>query len=194
MNKSESKYFNTALLMDQALLILLEKKDLEFITVKEICQKAGVNRSTFYLHYENIADLFQETVEMLNKEFYSSFELKDASKIIKEGNAEDGVFIREEFLGPYLDFVKKNRRVLQIVHKKPELFKNDAIYKNMSLQIFYPVLSKFNIPKDEIPYRLEYFTRGIVGIVNKWLDLNCEMPIEKIVQLIIDCVGFGIKN
>ena len=35
MNKSESKYYNTALLMDEALLLLLEKKDYEFITVKE---------------------------------------------------------------------------------------------------------------------------------------------------------------
>ena len=50
MNKSESKYYNTALLMDEALLILLEKKEYDFITVKEICEKAGVNRSTFYLH------------------------------------------------------------------------------------------------------------------------------------------------
>ena len=33
MNKSESKYFNTALLMDEALLLLLEKKDYEFITI-----------------------------------------------------------------------------------------------------------------------------------------------------------------
>ena len=194
MNKSESKYFNTALLMDQALLLLLEKKDLEFITIKEICQKAGVNRSTFYLHYENIADLFEETVEMLNKEFYNSFALKDASNIIQQGKAEDGVFIKEEFLVPYLEFVKKNKRVLQIIHKKPKLFNNDGVYKSMSLQIFYPILSKFNVQKEEIPYRLEYFTRGVVGIVNKWLELNCEMPIEKVVKLIIDCVGFGIKN
>ena len=42
MNKSESKYFNTALLMNEALLLLLEKKDYEFITVTEICKKAGV--------------------------------------------------------------------------------------------------------------------------------------------------------
>lgn len=55
MNKSESKYFNTALLMDAALLTLLEGKDLEYITVKEICEKAGVNRSTFYLHYETLS-------------------------------------------------------------------------------------------------------------------------------------------
>ena len=47
MNKSESMYYNTALLMDEALLLLLEKKEYDFITVKEICEKAGVNRSTF---------------------------------------------------------------------------------------------------------------------------------------------------
>ena len=56
MNKNESKYFNTAILFDEALIYLLEKKDIEYITVKEICNKAGVNRSTFYLHYESITD------------------------------------------------------------------------------------------------------------------------------------------
>ena len=40
MKNSESKYYNTALLMDEALLFLLEKKDFEFITIKEICAKA----------------------------------------------------------------------------------------------------------------------------------------------------------
>ena len=53
MNKNESKYFNTAILFDEALIYLLENKDIEYITIKEICNKAGVNRSTFYLHYEN---------------------------------------------------------------------------------------------------------------------------------------------
>ena len=51
MKKTESKYFYTAARMDQAFLELLEKKDMEYITVKEICETAGVNRSTFYLHY-----------------------------------------------------------------------------------------------------------------------------------------------
>lgn len=190
MNRAESKYFNTALLMDQALLLLLEKKDLEYITVKEICQKAGVNRSTFYLHYENIIDLFQETVEMLNKDFKNSFQLQDATSIIKNGKAEEAVFITEEFLVPYLNFVKKNKKILQIIHKKPALFNNDGIYKNMSAEIFFPVLAKFDVPKEEIPYRLEYFTRGVAGIVSKWVELNCETPIDKIVNLIVDCVGF----
>lgn len=73
MNKSESKYFNTALRMDEALIALLEKKDLEYITVKEICHQAGVNRSTFYLHYESIAETLDETMEMINQRFLSYF-------------------------------------------------------------------------------------------------------------------------
>ena len=52
----KSKYFNTAVRMDQAFLELLEKKDMEYITVKELCKTAGVNRSTFYLHYETMSD------------------------------------------------------------------------------------------------------------------------------------------
>ena len=44
MNKNESKYFNTAIRMDEALIMLLEKKDFEYITVKEVCEVAGVNR------------------------------------------------------------------------------------------------------------------------------------------------------
>ena len=73
MNKSESKYFNTALLMNEALLLLLEKKDYEFVTVTELCQKAGVNRTTFYLHYETMDDLLLETIEMVNKKFNDTF-------------------------------------------------------------------------------------------------------------------------
>ena len=63
MNKSESKYFNTASKMDEAFLDLLSKKDFAYITVKEICDKAGVNRSTFYLHYETVSDLLSESIE-----------------------------------------------------------------------------------------------------------------------------------
>ena len=65
MNKNESKYFNTAKKMDEALITLLEKKDFEYITIKEICYIAGVNRSTFYLHYSNTFDLLQETTSYI---------------------------------------------------------------------------------------------------------------------------------
>ena len=193
MDKAESKYFNTARLMNEALLILLETKDIDFISVKEICEKAGVNRSTFYLHYDTIDDLFAETIEMLNNEFRNSFEVKDVRNIIKNGSEEDVIFIKEEFILPYLEFVKKNKRVLKMIHKRPILFKNENLYGKMCEELFYPILAKFGISKEEQVFRLEYFTRGTVGIINKWLELDCETPISKIMEIIIDCVNFSRK-
>lgn len=69
MNKSERKYFATAAKMDEAFLEILEKKDFAYITVKEICAAAGVNRSTFYLHYETLDDLLSESISHINERF-----------------------------------------------------------------------------------------------------------------------------
>ena len=63
LNKNESKYFNAASKMQKSLISLLDKKEFDKITVKEICENAHVNRSTFYLHYDNVNDFLAETVE-----------------------------------------------------------------------------------------------------------------------------------
>lgn len=83
MNKSESRYFSTAVKMDRAFLELLDKKDLPFITVKEICERAGINRSTFYLHYENIGDLLAESAEQMINDFLSHIKTDSAEFITR---------------------------------------------------------------------------------------------------------------
>ena len=105
MNKNENKYLYSAQLMNQALLQLLETKDLDYITVTEITKKAGVHRSTFYLHYDNVYELFEETVENLNKEFGNWF-LNEKEDVI----AQKKLFlITDEYLEPYLAFVQKRK-------------------------------------------------------------------------------------
>lgn len=71
MNRSESKYLNTAQAMDEALMSLLAEKDFESITITELCEKAHVNRSTFYLHYDSMAELLEETIDSANQAFFS---------------------------------------------------------------------------------------------------------------------------
>lgn len=44
-----------------ALIYYLDKKDLNRITVKELCEYADMNRGTFYLHYLDIYDLMERT-------------------------------------------------------------------------------------------------------------------------------------
>ena len=114
--------------MNEALLILLENKEFEFITVKEICTKAGVNRSTFYLHYESIEDLLIETIENITKKFYETFnnEILDVNKMHKD----ELYLIDDKYLYPYLTFIKENKKIYKLIHEKPQIFNTkESFYK-----------------------------------------------------------------
>ena len=75
MTRSESKYFVTATKMDEAFLRLLEKKDISYITVKEICETAGVNRSTFYRYFSDKYTLRDEIVDNIVQDFAEHMEV-----------------------------------------------------------------------------------------------------------------------
>ncbi len=188
MQNNESKYFYTARLMNEALLYLLEKKDIEFITVTEITKKAGVNRTTFYLHYENVYDLLSEIIGNLNKQFISSFDIKEP---INVNTKEDAFLVSTEYLLPYLNFCKEHKRILKLVHQKPHLFQNQEVYKKMYDKILYPAISQFIAEENQKIYFLEFFTQGIVGIINKWIELDCVTEIDIIVKLIMACVKYN---
>ena len=115
MNKNESKYFSTAVKMDKALLELLDKKDFEYITIKEICDTAKVNRSTFYLHYENTVDLLKETTEYVIDTFLSYFstDTKDILPRIQTCDIKELNLITPEYLTPYLTFIKDNQDIFK---------------------------------------------------------------------------------
>ena len=86
--------------MDKAFLDLLAEKDFEYITVKEICQKADVNRSTFYLHYETIADLLDESVKFMMNDFYKHFSGFDIVSKINDLSLDELLFIKPDFIIP----------------------------------------------------------------------------------------------
>lgn len=183
MNKSESKYYNTALLMDEALLLLLEKKDFDFITVKEICQKAGVNRSTFYLHYQNTNDLLVEAIELINKRFSESFHIRSFD--VKKASKEESFFITEDFLLPYLKFVKENKRVFKLIHDKPHVFNSQHVFEKLYEEIFSLILDKFEVKEEEKQYIFTFYTQGALSIVLRWVKNNCKEDIETISKIMI---------
>ena len=47
-------------ILKESLLSLMKKKDLASISIRELCQEANINRSTFYAHYDTIGDVLSE--------------------------------------------------------------------------------------------------------------------------------------
>ena len=190
MNKNESKYFNTAVRMDEALITLLEKKEFPYITIKEICAAAGVNRSTFYLHYENTADLLRETTRYIIDKHLGYYSAETSSISLRYETCERSklVFVTAEYLTPYLTFIKENQRIFKVAIKQFNTMNFGEVYGNMFTHIFNPILSRFRVPEKEREYIMKFYLTGIFAIVMEWLDKDCEDDINDIIKIIIDCV------
>lgn len=190
MNRHESKYFNTAFLFDEALILLLEKKDIEYITIKEICEYAGVNRSTFYLHYESINDLLDETLNYIINKLINHFKIEPKEFIdnINNSDKEDLKLINVKYLKPYLEFIKDNKRVFISAFKNSITMKSNEKYYNLERYVLNPILDKFEIPDYKKKFILRFYINGIMGIIQEWILNDCDEKIENIINIIMECV------
>ena len=190
MNKNESRYQSTAILFDEALINLLEHKDIDYITIKEICNKAGVNRSTFYLHYENISDLINECMEYVNQKFLSKFEQGTSIFIekINESKLDELYLIKSEYLTPYLNFIKENMNIFKATFFNPNGMQANKRMISLEKYVIFPIMKRYEIPKEKIKYILSFYLHGIVAIIKEWVKNDCYETIEEIENIIIECV------
>ena len=195
MNKSESKYFNAATKMDLALISLLKKKPLDFITVSELCNTAGVNRSTFYLHYETIGDLLEETTRYLLNDFLSYFSTETKSIALNLDNCElnDLIFVCDKYLTPYFTYIKDNKEVFGTALTNNKTLGFNDVYKRMFDNIFNPILNRFQYPQSDRQYVMMYYLNGINAIVSEWLKNDCNKSIKELSNIVSVCI-FGLKN
>ena len=188
--ESTSKYYNTACLMDEALILLLEKKDYAFITVKEICEKAGVNRSTFYLHYETIDDLLRECIEYVGNKIQMKFDNKIINKqTIKSSKLSDLLLISPEYLLPYLEFLKENKAIYKIAYSQPNVLKEKYVVNHLYKNIFEPILDKFSVPKNEQKYMISYYLSGMGAVMIEWIKNDCKEDTQIIIDILTKCLN-----
>ena len=190
MKKSEGRYFNTALRMDQAFLKLLEKKDMKYITVKEICEAAGVNRSTFYLHYETIGDLLTESVHYMNGQFLEHMKLRAEVFVskIQECPLDELYLVTPTFLTPYLEYITKNKRLFRTALKNSSSLGLDKTYSRMMEHVFIPILERFQIAETDRNYILAFYIHGLMAIISEWLKNDCADSISHVSAIMEQCV------
>ena len=189
MNKNESKYFKSAEKMHTALLTLLDSKDFELISVKEICETAGVNRSTFYLHYDNVNDLLQETVEAVYKDFFGRFGAQGPETIdVVDKNQDELFLVTPKYLMPYLDFVEENQKLFYLMYEKNEMMGAEKTYEIWFKTIFGPILTRFGVPQKEQPLIMVFYLKGIIGVVTEWVRGGCAESKDEIISVIQKCI------
>lgn len=103
-----------------------------------------MNCSTCYLHYETISDLLNETMEQMLSQFIKGFpqEPEEFIQNIEKANLKDLMLINEEYLTPYLVFIKDNRNVYRAAFRNPasmQTYHTDA-YRKKILTVTHIVL------------------------------------------------------
>ena len=190
MTRSESKYFATAARMDEAFLALLEEKEFAYITVKEICKKAGVNRSTFYLHYETVNDLLTESARYIIEKLIANMpqDTTDFFEKLQIRPLEELHLITPEYLRPYLNFIKEHRRIFRTAVEHSSVLGMDDAYIALNRHVFTPILDRFYIPPSKQQYIMLFYINGLMGVINEWLKEDCKDSVEHIISVMQICI------
>ncbi len=171
--------------IEDTFLSLLENKDIGSITVTEICEKADINRATFYRYYIDIYDLLKK----IEDNFID--EIKASNALINLPNYSVYNFTKE-----IVEIFYNNRKLVKILFDT-----NNSIYFITEvLEIAYEKASAKwfqsfpDIEEDEIEYAAVYVFNGALGVINYWVKNNFDKDIEEISKYIEKLTIDGIKE
>lgn len=150
--------------IEKTFVQLIQKKNIEEISVSTICELSGLNRSTFYSNYIDIYDLAEKVKKQMEEQF-AEIQLSNNAKQDYDG-----------YLNMFR-YIKEN----QIFFKT--YFKLESI--TMSLPTEYHVeLAKKYYDNKFIDYHIEFFRAGLNAIIKKWLNSGCKETPEEINDII----------
>ena len=150
--------------IEKIFLQLIQKKNIEDISVSTICDMANLNRSTFYSNYIDIYDLAEKVKIQMAKDF-GDYQIAQNSKPDVDG---------------YLTMFKyiKNNQIFFKTY-----FKLESICPDVPLNYHTELAEKYYDNK-HIDYHIEFFRAGLNSVIKKWLNNGCKETPEEINEII----------
>lgn len=148
--------------MTDALAELLLTKQLKNISVREISDKADINRGTFYLHYRDVYDM----VEQLQNEMFEEF-----NRIIDDfetSRNKDRLF---PFLTELFNLLKENEKISKVlIGRNGDAAFVDKLKEVIREKCFFNAKKMFNIKNDDaFDYFYHFCVSGCIGLFSSWL-------------------------
>ena len=151
--------------IEKTFLQLIQKKNINEISVSTICELSGLNRSTFYANYIDIYDLAEKVKIQMSKDF-GDYQISQNSKPDADGYLTMFKYIKEN----------------QIFFKT--YFKLESICPDVPLQYHTELAEKYYDNK-HIDYHIEFFRAGLNAVIKKWLNNGCKETPEEINNIFI---------
>ena len=172
MPDKDRRIRKTKQVLRQSFASLLAEKPLEDITVKELTERADINRGTFYCHYKDIYDLKDQIERELFDEFVA----------VIDGYGVDN--LRRELRSVMTDvfrFLQRNKEFGTII----SAYKTDSLFFAwVRSEIFRRGLSEWQRIygfQDSIQwdYYLDFVVAGCVTMLQSWIQKGMREPPEE---------------
>ena len=185
MNKQPEATKQTKENLKKAFWTLYTQKGIEKITVKEVVNLAGYNRTTFYLYYQDLYDLLEQIENEVIDHIDSALNDYRIDKIEETLPALMNIFT--ESLLAYSEIVS----ALMSEHGDPK-------FSLRLKETIWPFLMKWLLPEtnyDEYEMNLlsEFYLSGLIALINKWNQDN-QMSVQELVAFILPIVFPNIPN
>lgn len=166
MNKKANEQYksNERVILD-VFTRLLEEKNIEKITVKEICEEAHINRSTFYNHFEDVYGVLKK-MWMIHEE--------NMIYIFRQSHSSS----KRENLRMILEYIKDNELFYRVSFHSPLYSKMVTGFEDV---FKHHEMDSFNLKEQ---YKIEFIKQGMLSTIAYWLDSDCNLSIDDLLDVI----------
>ncbi|MCD8216102.1 MAG: TetR/AcrR family transcriptional regulator C-terminal domain-containing protein [Clostridiales bacterium] len=188
MEKENQRVMLTKRLLKESIMRLLQNKNIQAISVKELCEDSGINRSTFYKHYGRPCDVLEE----LENEIIESIPVVPIKDLREKGN-DRKVFIKHTT--DIIEYVRDNKDFAALLRL------NGDIISEFAMKAFnFPAIK--SIIEDAIPDSYDetdrylifkFFQSGFYSMVREWLVSGSQKSIDDMAQLLTDMIEIIFK-
>lgn len=172
------------ILLKNALMDLLsEKGSVTKISVRELCERADLNRSTFYAHYSEPKELLEEV----------EAELLDATREHLQKISAENDIGAHRYLLSFLMYIKENDkpfRTLLIDAGDPEF---RSKFMQQSIIQFVENLD-IAFPKEQEQYIYSYILNGSTGVIIQWMRSDYSIDENALVDLLFFINQSALEN
>lgn len=183
--RKDLRYNRTDRLLQEALLELLKVKPVEKITIKDLTDRAAINRCTFYHHYQDIYDLLERIED----------EIMDHVLEMMRGfhpNGEEEV--SRKYFECFCQYIYENRIVYSVLTSSRE-----GRFVRRLLRMIAEYMA--GLPKRDCAadpaareFAVAYSIGGVVGVLHKWMKEGFTSPPTKVAGCISAVFLNGMKD
>lgn len=165
--KVDQRVAKTKKALTEGLFKLLENKTIEQITVTELCRIAHIDRRTFYIHYSNVSDIFEDYQEDLSLEVYQAL---SASKYGAEG-----------LLNVFHEILMKNYRAFKYLCLNQQ---QHLLVEKLQEMLFETLCDSLLSKKDDEHNKviLKYLSSGLIDTYVYWFSHSDEVEYDNLIK------------